>query len=189
MARLPASMKRRTTAFFVACGIAVAAPCDERRHVVGQLVDDQRREVERIVDQLDELEERADILAEEYVVAVDEKNQLDDRDRRGRGPGRRQGGRARDAAGRSRARSRCGRSPAPAPTCSDPLFSNAAAYSEDAAARSAVRVALNVGTATTDDLDALIADLDGRRADLADKPKRPRRSPRRSPRRRRRPSS
>ena len=71
-------MKRRTKAFFVVCGIAVAAPAMNADYVVASPVDDQRREVERIVDELAELEERADILAEDYVVAIDEKNQLDE---------------------------------------------------------------------------------------------------------------
>ena len=35
-------------------------------------VDDQRREVERIVDELESLHEQADILAEDYVVALDD---------------------------------------------------------------------------------------------------------------------
>src|SRR5688500_18144222 len=71
-------MKRRTTAFLVAYGIAVAAPAMNAEYVVASPVDDERREVERIVDELAELEERADILAEDYVVAVDEKSQLDE---------------------------------------------------------------------------------------------------------------
>src|SRR5687767_9325380 len=40
-------------------------------------VDDQRQRVEQITDELEALEERSDILAEDYVVAVDEKNRLD----------------------------------------------------------------------------------------------------------------
>ncbi len=50
-----------------------------------------------------------------------------------------------------------------------PLFSNAAAYSDTLQRDQLSRVALSVGTATTDDLDALIADLEADRADLADK--------------------
>ena len=50
-----------------------------------------------------------------------------------------------------------------------PLFSNAAAYSDTLQRDQLSRVALNVGTGTTDDLDALIADLEADRADLADK--------------------
>src|SRR5688572_12675298 len=40
-------------------------------------VEGHRAEVERIVDELDRLHEQADILAEDYAVAVDEKTQLE----------------------------------------------------------------------------------------------------------------
>ena len=50
-----------------------------------------------------------------------------------------------------------------------PLFSNAAAYSDTLQRDQLSRVALSVGTSTTDDLDALIADLEAERADLAAK--------------------
>ncbi|HEX6659237.1 MAG TPA: hypothetical protein VF065_14205, partial [Ilumatobacter sp.] len=161
-------MKRRTTAFFVACGIAVAAPAMNAEYVVASPVDDERREVERIVDELAELEERADILAEDYVVAIDEKNQLD----------------IEVAAARARVTVKEAELEALRGDLSEvavraftgaggdvlgPLFSNAAAYSDTLQRDQLSRVALSVGTATTDDLDALIADLDAERADLADK--------------------
>ncbi len=161
-------MKRRTTAFLVVCGIAVAAPSMNADYVVASPVDDQRREVERIVDELAKLDEQADILAEDYVVAVDEKNQLDDE----------------VAAARARIAAKEAELDALRGDLSEvavraftgaggdvlgPLFSNAAAYSDTLQRDQLSRVALSVGTATTDDLDALIADLEAERADLADK--------------------
>ncbi|HWM18509.1 MAG TPA: NlpC/P60 family protein [Ilumatobacteraceae bacterium] len=161
-------MKRRTTAFFVACGIAVAAPAMNAEYVVASPVDDQRREVERIVDELAELEEQADILAEDYVVAIDEKNQLDQEV---------VAARARVAVKEAELETLRGDLSEVAVRAFTgaggdvlgPLFSNAAAYSDTLQRDQLSRVALSVGTATTDDLDALIADLDAERADLADK--------------------
>ena len=161
-------MKRRTRALLVACGIAVAAPAMNADYVVASPVDDQRREVERIVDELSDLEEQADILAEDYVVAIDEKNQLDEEV---------VAARARVAAKEAELEALRGDLSEVAVRAFTgaggdvlgPLFSNAAAYSDTLQRDQLSRVALSVGTATTDDLDALIADLDAERADLADK--------------------
>jgi cell wall-associated NlpC family hydrolase len=161
-------MKRRTTAFLVACGIAIAAPSMHANYVAASPVDDQRREVERIVDELAKLEERADILAEDYVVAVDEKNQLDEEVAAAR---------ARIAAKEAEVESLRGDLSEVAVRAFTggggdalgPLFSNAAAYSDTLQRDQLSRVALSVGTSTTDDLDALITDLEADRADLADK--------------------
>jgi cell wall-associated NlpC family hydrolase len=131
-------------------------------------VDDQKREVERIVDQLDKLGEQADILAEDYAVAVDEKNQLDV-----------EIGKAEEkvAAQQAELTQLQGDLAAVAVRTftgagSDvlgPLFSNAASYSADLRRDQYSRVALNVGTGTTDDLDQLIKDLDDGKKDLQDK--------------------
>ena len=137
-------------------------------YVVASPVDDERREVERIVDELAELEERADILAEDYVVAIDEKNQLDEEV---------VAARARVAAKEAELEALRGDLSEVAVRAFTgaggdvlgPLFSNAAAYSDTLQRDQLSRVALSVGTSTTDDLDALIADLDAERADLADK--------------------
>ena len=137
-------------------------------YVVASPVDDQRQEVERIVDELAKLEERADILAEDYVVAIDEKNQLDEE----------------VTAAEHRIAAKEAEVDALRGDLSEvavraftggggdalgPLFSNAAAYSDTLQRDQLSRVALSVGTATTDDLDALITDLEAERADLADK--------------------
>ena len=57
----------------------------------------------------------------------------------------------------------------PAPTCSGPLFSDASSYSAGLRRDQYSRVALNVGTGTTDDLDELIDDLAHEQKDLEDK--------------------
>jgi peptidoglycan DL-endopeptidase CwlO len=161
-------MKRRTRAFLVACGIAIAAPSMNAEYVVAGPVDDQRREVERIVDELAELEQQADILAEDYVVAIDEQKQLDEEVIAAR---------ARVTAKEAELESLRGDLSEVAVRAFTgaggdvlgPLFSNAATYSDTLQRDQLSRVALSIGTSTTDDLDALIADLEADRADLADK--------------------
>jgi cell wall-associated NlpC family hydrolase len=137
-------------------------------YAVAGSVDDERREVERIVDALAELEERADILAEDYVVALDEMGQLDEDV---------VAARARVATKEAELQTLRGELSEVAVRAFTgsggdllgPLFSNAATYSDTLQRDQLSRVALNVGTSTTDDLDALIADLDAERSDLADK--------------------
>ena len=137
-------------------------------YAVAGSVDDERREVERIVDALAELEERADILAEDYVVALDEKNQLDEYVAAAR---------ARVATREAELQTLRGELAEVAVRAFTgsggdllgPLFSDAATYSDTLQRDQLSRVALNVGTSTTDDLDALIADLDAERDELADK--------------------
>ena len=46
--------------------------------VGAQSVDEQRREVERVVDELDRLRAKADTLAEDYAVAMDDQRRLAD---------------------------------------------------------------------------------------------------------------
>jgi len=118
-------------------------------NVVLANVEDQRREVERIVDELDRLHEQADILAEDYAEAVDQKNQLDveivDAE-------------ARVAEKEAELTALRGDLAAVAVqeftgAGSDvlgPLFSNAEAYSDDLRGQQYSRVAMDVGTGTTD---------------------------------------
>ena len=131
-------------------------------------VEDQQREVERIVDQLDNLHEQADILAEDYAVAVDEKNQLDIEIAKAE---------ERVAAKQAELTSLQGDLAAVAvrtftgagADVLGPLFSDASSYSAGLRRDQYSRVALNVGTGTTDDLDALIDDLADEQKDLEDK--------------------
>src|SRR5262245_57368564 len=68
---------RLSRALLLVSTVVLAAPAIDAQVASATSVDDQRREVERIVDQLDNLGEQADQLAEQYAVAVDDKNQLD----------------------------------------------------------------------------------------------------------------
>ena len=131
-------------------------------------VDDQRREVARIVDELDRLETKADTLAEDYAEAVDHKNQLDQ-----------EVVEAEARVGAKEAELSALRGDLSAVAVRSftgagadvlgPLFSNASTYSDGLRRDQYSRVALSVGTVTTDDLDALIKDLDEERKNLEDK--------------------
>jgi cell wall-associated NlpC family hydrolase len=137
-------------------------------NVVLATVEDQRRQVERIVDELDRLHEQADILAEDYAEAMDQKSQLEVEI---------VSAEARVAEKEAELTSLRGDLAAVAVQAftgagSDvlgPLFSNAEAYSEDLRGQQYSRVAMDVGSGTTDDLDELISDLDEAKRDLQDK--------------------
>ncbi len=137
-------------------------------NVVLATVDDQRREVARIVDELDRLHEQADILAEDYAEAMDQKNQLGVEIVEAE---------ARVAEKEAELTALRGDLAAVAVQAftgagSDvlgPLFSNAEAYSEDLRGQQYSRVAMDVGSGTTDDLDELISELDEAKQDLQDK--------------------
>ena len=131
-------------------------------------VEDQRREVERIVDELDRLHTQADILAEDYAEAVDAKNQLDLEIVAAEQRVAAKEAELNDLRGdlaevAVRAFTGTG------VDVLGPLFSNADQYDEGLRRDQYSRVALSVGTSTTDDLDELISDLDNERKDLQSK--------------------
>ena len=131
-------------------------------------VEDQRREVERIVDELDRLHTQADILAEDYAEAVDTKNQLGieivaAEQRVADKEAELNSLRGDLAEVAIRAFTGNGAD------VLGPLFSNANQYGEGLRRDQYSRVALSVGTSTTDDLDELISDLDTERKDLESK--------------------
>jgi len=133
-------------------------------------VGEQQREVARIVDELDRLAEQADILAEDYAEAVDAKNQLDldivaAEQRVAQKEAELQGLRGDLAEVAIRAFTGTGAD------VLGPLFSNASAYGEGLRRDQYSRVALSVGTSTTDDLDELISDLAAEKKDLEAKQK------------------
>ncbi len=165
MAKRPQRLSR---ALVLVSTIVLAAPMVDAQVASATSVDDQRREVERIVDQLDKLHEQADILAEEYAVAVDDKNQLDIDIAKSE---------ERVAAKQAELNQLQGDLAEVAVRTftgagSDvlgPLFSDASSYSAGLRRDQYSRVALNVGTGTTDDLDALIDDLATEQKELQDK--------------------
>ena len=124
---------------------------------------------QQITDELERLEEQSDILAEDYVTAIDEKNQPRRRGRRRRAAGRRAGGRRRRAARRARPRSPCRRTWAPARTASGRCSATRRQFTDGLQRDQLSRVALSAGTATTDELDQAVADLEDERASLEDK--------------------
>ena len=149
---------RLTRAILLASTIVIAAPLVDAGMALAT-VEGQKAEVQRIVDQLDALHEQADILAEDYAVAVDEQTQLD--------------------ADIVKAAEQLAAKEAELDTLrgdlaevavrtftgagSDvlgPLFSDASSYSAGLRRDQYSRVALNAGTGTTDDLDELIREID-----------------------------
>ncbi len=124
-----------------------------------QTIDQQQAEVERIVDELERLHERADILAEDYAVAMDDQRRLNgDIDlAKGRVALRQaelaelQGDLSTVAV---RAITRSGTH------VLGPLLSNADSYSDDLTRDQLSRVALKVGAGTSDDLGEAIRSLE-----------------------------
>jgi peptidoglycan DL-endopeptidase CwlO len=134
-------------------------------------VEEQRTEIQRIVDELDRLHERADILAEDYAVAVDDESQL--KIEIGEAEQRVADKEAELNALRGDLAEVAVRSFTGAGTdVLGPLFSDATSASAGLRRDQYSRVALNVGTGTTDDLDELISDLDEERHELEDKRRR-----------------
>ncbi len=128
-------------------------------------IDDQRQRVEQITDELERLEERSDILAEDYVVAVDEKNRLD----------------TDVAAAEQRVAEKAAEVDALRGELADvavqsymgagsnglgPMFTSSSSFTDELQRDQLSRVALDAGTATTDELDQAVADLTAERATL-----------------------
>ena len=161
-------MKRRFSQILVAASALVFVVPTVFPEVAQASVADQRREVERIVDELDRLHTQADILAEDWAEAEDNLRELD-----------------KDvAAAEERVAAKEAELNALRGDLSEvairaftgsggdvlgPLFSNAELYGDTLAKDQYSRVALAVGTTTTDDLDELVADLDAERKDLEEK--------------------
>ena len=159
---------RLSRALVLVATVVLTAPIIDAHVASATSVDDQRREVSRIVDELDNLREQADILAEDYAVAVDEKNQLDIEIAKSE---------ERVAAKQAELTTLQGDLTEVAvrtftgagADVLGPLFSDASTYSAGLRRDQYSRVALNVGTGTTDDLDELIGALDAEQKDLEDK--------------------
>ena len=155
-------LRRRAFAAFA----AILASTVMMPSVVGaQSIDDQRREVERIVDELDRLHVKADTLAEDYAVAMDDQRRLSEDiaiaearvAEREAELASLQGDLATVAV---RAFTRSGTD------VLGPLLSDAATYSDNLQRDQYSRIALSVGAGTTDDLGETIRELGIERAEL-----------------------
>ncbi len=158
----PHPLRRRAAVVFTAVLVStVLAPSG----VDAQSIDDQRREVERIVDELDRLHVKADTLAEDYAVAMDDQRRLSEDialaearvAEREAELSSLQGDLATVAV---RAFTRSGTD------VLGPLLSDAASYSDALQRDQYSRIALAVGAGTTDDLGETIRELGIERAEL-----------------------
>ena len=155
-------LRRRAVAAFAAI---LASTVLMPTVVVAQSIDDQRREVERIVDELDRLHVKADTLAEDYAVAMDDQRRLSEEiaiaearvAEREAELASLQGDLATVAV---RAFTRSGTD------VLGPLLSDAATYSDNLQRDQYSRIALSVGAGTTDDLGETIRELGIERSEL-----------------------
>jgi cell wall-associated NlpC family hydrolase len=162
------SIRRRLSrTLIVAASIVLAAPA-VFPEAASAGVEDARQEVQRIVDELERLESQADILAEDYAVAEDNKRQLDVEVAEAEQRVAEQEAELNSLRGdlsEVAIRSFTGAGA----DVLGPLFSSPAQYGEGLQRDQYSRVALAVGTTTTDDLDELIASLDEEKKNLAAK--------------------
>ena len=158
-------MKRRLSQILVVATTMTFVVPGVFPEVAEASVADQRREVERIVDELDRLHEQADILAEDWAEAEDNLRTLDGEVAEAEVRVAAKQGELAELRGDLSlvaVRSFTGSGE----DVLGPLFSNAEIYSEGLRRDQFRGAALNVGTSTTDDLDELIADLADEQATL-----------------------
>lgn len=161
-------MKRRISHLLVAASTVVFVVPTAFPEAAYASVSDQRREVERIVDELDRLHTQADILAEDWAEAEDNLRQLDQEviEAEARVAAKEaELGALRGDLSEMAVRAFTGAGG----DVLGPLFSDAEQYGDTLSRDQFSRVALSVGTTTTDDLDEFVAELDAERDDLEDK--------------------
>ncbi len=154
--------------FPVALVITLLVPAMTPTIASAQTVDGQRKKVEQIVDELDRLEEKSNKLAEDYVEAVDTKSQLDAEivDAEAQiAVKEAELDQLRGSLSEMALRSYVGGGAAPL----GPLFEDSSNLSDVLQRDELARVALSAGDVTSDELDALVSDLDDDRDALADK--------------------
>lgn len=149
----------------VALAVTFVAPVVIPTVVQAQSVDQQRQKVADIVDQLERLEERAQQLGEDYVEAVDAKAQLDveiaDAEVR---IGEKEGelNQLRASLSDMALRSFVGGGSAPL----GPLFEDSDNLNDAVKREELARAALSVGDVTTDELNALVREINDEKAEL-----------------------
>ena len=130
-------------------------------------IEQQEQEVQRITDELERLHQESDVLAEDYVAALDSKNQLDaevvDAEARVAAKEAEVGelrGELAEVAVRSFTNS--------GTDALGPMFNDSATYTDGLQRDQLSRVALSTGTATTDELDHAVGELNDERDALDD---------------------
>jgi len=159
------NLRRRLPKFSVAVASLLLVAPIALPEVASAGVDQAQAEVDRTVDMLDNLHQQADILAEDYNEALDRKAELDQEVAEAEAKV------AAKEAELSKLRGDLGEVAVRAFTGSGtdvlgPLFSSPNQYGDGLQREQYSRVALSIGTTTTDDLDELIASLDADRKDL-----------------------
>ena len=161
-------MRQLLRVFPVALVITLLVPAMTPTIASAQTVDGQRQKVAEIVDQLDRLEEKSNQLAEDYIEAVDNKSQLDAEivDAEAQiATKEAELDQLRGSLSEMALRSYVGGGAAPL----GPLFEDSSNLSDVLQRDELARVALSAGDVTSDELDALVSDLDDDRDALADK--------------------
>lgn len=152
----------------VALAITFAVPVALPTVVEAQSVDQQRQRVEDIVDELERLEERARQLGEDYNEAIDTKSQLDVEitEAEARIAGQEaELNQLRVSLADMALRSFVGGGSVPL----GPLFEDSENLNDAVKRDELARVALSAGDITTDEFEALVADLNDEKDDLARK--------------------
>lgn len=161
-------MKQRLKVLPVALAAALLVPAFTPTVSYASPVDTQRGRVEDIVDELERLEEDARRIGAEYVLAVDTKAELDKEivESAARVATKEaEIGDLRGDLGEMAIRSFVGAGSTPL----GPLFQDTSDLNAIMQRDELARVALSAGTVTTDELNAIVADLEEERADLGRK--------------------
>ncbi len=152
----------------IAIAVAFLVPAMTPAVVQAQSVDQQKQKVEDIVDELERLEEQALQLGEQYTDAIDTKTALDAEiaDAEARiGEKEAELATLRGNLSEMALRSFVGGGAAPL----GPLFEDSDNFNDALQREELAKVALSTGDVTTDELDALVADIEDERRALDDK--------------------
>ena len=157
-------MKRLLSVLPVAIVVSLVVPAMGST-VAAQTVDQQRQRVEEIVDELERLQEQANRIAEDYVEAIDTKSELDAEIVEAEAEVAEQEAELaeiRSSLGDMALRSFVGGGTAPL----GPLFEDSSNLSESLQREELARVALSAGDVSTDELNAMVDDLEDDKAEL-----------------------
>jgi cell wall-associated NlpC family hydrolase len=164
----PPSVRKLLSVVPIAVAISVLAPSMTTTVVQAQSVDQQKQKVEDIVDELERLEEQAIQLGEQYTDVIDTKAALDAEiaDAEARiGEKEAQLAELRGNLSEMALRSFVGGGGAPL----GPLFEDSDNLNDALKREELAKVALSAGDVTTDELDALVADIEDERQALDNK--------------------